>query len=144
MWTKAAYRGTDNKGRGFVLTADKAVQATATVPVVRMDGLSASLDLSEGPAKLTAPGGDYDFKAEQVAIRGPVLFSAADGYRMMMEGVAVNLHTRTATGAGGVRGEVPTGTFSANSVTANLGERTIVLEGNARLQMVPGKLRIPK
>lgn len=141
---KATYRGTDDKGRNFVLTAQRAAQGSATVPVVRMDGLSAQLDLTDGPASLTAPGGDYDFKSEQVAIRGPVLFSAADGYRMMMEGVAVNLHTRTATGSGGVRGAVPTGTFSANSVTADLGERTIVLEGNARLQMVPGKLRIPK
>ena len=40
-------------------------------------------------------------------------------------------------------GAVPTGTFSADRIVADLGERTVTLEGNARLRMTPGKLRMP-
>ncbi len=47
------------------------------------------------------------------------------------------------TGAGGVTGAIPAGTFSANRIVADLGERTVALEGNARLLMAPGKLRMP-
>jgi len=45
---------------------------------------------------------------------------------------------------GGVEGAVTTGTFKADSMKADLENRTVTLEGNARLQMTPGKLRIPK
>jgi lipopolysaccharide export system protein LptC len=35
---------------------------------------------------------------------------------------------------------VPAGTFSADSIHANLDARTVSLQGHARLRMVPGKL----
>ena len=47
-------------------------------------------------------------------------------------------------GSGGVNGTVPTGTFRADSMKADLESRTVTLEGNARLHMTPGKMRIPK
>ena len=40
----------------------------------------------------------------------------------------------------GVSGSVPAGTFSANSLKVDLEARTITLDGNARLRMVPGAL----
>jgi lipopolysaccharide export system protein LptC len=43
----------------------------------------------------------------------------------------------------GVSGEVPAGTFSADTIRADLGARTLTLDGNARLTMIPGKLRMP-
>ena len=46
-------------------------------------------------------------------------------------------------GSGGVSGAIPAGTFSANSLHADLNARTISLDGNARLHMIPGKLRMP-
>ena len=46
--------------------------------------------------------------------------------------------------AGGVEGAVPTGTFRARTMKADLDERPVTLEGNARLRMTPGKLRIPQ
>jgi lipopolysaccharide export system protein LptC len=43
-----------------------------------------------------------------------------------------------------VTGTVPAGTFSASRISADLGERTVTLEGNARLRMIPGQMRMPK
>jgi lipopolysaccharide export system protein LptC len=140
----ASYRGADGRGRPFVVTAGSAVQRTATVPVVQMDRLVAQLGMNEGPAEIRAPEGAYDYNAEKIAVNGPVDFSAADGYRMQTRNVAIDINARTAVGSGGVSGTVPTGTFRADRIVADLEGRTVKLEGNARLRMTPGKLRIPK
>ncbi|HKX77757.1 MAG TPA: LPS export ABC transporter periplasmic protein LptC [Novosphingobium sp.] len=140
----ATYRGSDSRGRAFSLTAGSAVQTTVRQPIVQMEKLAAKMQLSEGPADLWAPEGFYNFRTEKVAVAGPVNFRAADGYRMVTRNVAIDLKSQRAVGSGGVAGAVPTGTFRARSISADLEDRTIVLEGNARLRMTPGKLRIPQ
>jgi len=142
--SKAMYRGQDNEGRPFSLTAGKAVQASPATPEVEMQNLVAKMLLSDGPAKITAPTGSYNFDTGKVNVPGPVNFTAADGYRMVTNGVGIDLRTRQVAGSDGVQGSVPTGTFSADRIAADLGERTITLDGNARLRMVPGKLRMPQ
>ena len=106
--------------------------------------IEAQLDMAEGPARIEAPSGSYNYRTEQIDVAGPIAFTAADGYRMTTSTVRIDLDSQAAVGSGGVAGEVPTGNFSADSIVANLRERTVRLEGNARLRMVPGKLRVPK
>lgn len=139
----AMYRGQDDKGRPFSLIAGEALQQSVTVPVVRLSNLSARMLLSEGPALLTASGGSYNIDTERVAVDGVVRFSAADGYRMTASGVSIDMPTRKVIGAGRVEGAIPAGTFSADRIEADLNARTISLDGNARLHMAPGKLRMP-
>jgi lipopolysaccharide export system protein LptC len=62
---------------------------------------------------------------------------------MTANGVSVDLKARMMRGDAGVSGEVPAGTFSARSIRADLGARALVLDGDARLTMIPGKLRMP-
>lgn len=139
----AMYRGVDNDGRPFSLSAGDAVQTSNRVPVVEMHDLVARMVLPEGPAVLSAPAGSYDIEAEQVAIPGTVQFTATNGYRLIAQNVSVNLPGRTLEGRGGVEGTIPAGTFSADRFFANLPARTLALEGNARLRMVPGQLQMP-
>jgi lipopolysaccharide export system protein LptC len=139
----AMYRGRDNQGRPFSLLAGEAVQRSSTEGLVRMQDLVAQLLLTEGPARLTAEGGVYDIDAETVTVDGPVRLTASDGYAMVARGVSVDLKARTMQGDAGVSGEVPAGTFSANTMRADLSARTITLEGAARLTMIPGQLRMP-
>ncbi len=139
----AMYRGEDSEGRPFTVTAGNAVQVSAADPVVRMQNLVARIKLADGPAQLAAAGGIYDYSKELVTVQGPVTFTAADGYRMTTQNVAIDLKARIATGGGGVTGAIPAGTFSADRIIANLGERTVTLDGHARLLMQPGKLRMP-
>ena len=140
----AVYRGEDNRGRPFSLSAGQAVQRTASEPVVRMRDLVARILLSQGPAVLEADAGRYDFEAETVAVDGKVTFAAADGYRMTARGVSIDLKDRALVGSGCVEGAVPAGTFSANAIHADLQARTVALVGNARLRMTPGKLQVPR
>lgn len=139
----AMYRGVDSEGRPFTVTAGSAVQASAREPVVKMEQLAARIRMADGPAELTAASGIYDYDRERVAVPGAVTFTAADGYRLSAGNVEIDLKTRRVTGAGGVTGAIPAGTFSAGRIVADLGERTVALEGNARLLMAPGKLRMP-
>ena len=139
----AMYRGRDNQGRPFSLTAGEAVQRSSAEGKVRMHDLMAQLLLQDGPAQLLAEGGVYDLNDDVVAVDGDLKVRTADGYSMTASGVAFDLETRTMIGEGGVEGAVPAGTFSADSMRADLDTRTITLEGNARLQMVPGKLEMP-
>lgn len=141
---QAMYRGQDNLGRAFSLTAGNAVQESARNPVVDMDDLLAKILLQDGPAQISAPDGHYNFDTGQIRVDGPVNFTAADGYRMVTNNVGIDLSTRKVLGSGGVSGTIPAGTFTANRIRADLGERTVTLEGNARLRMVPGQLRMPK
>lgn len=139
----AMYRGRDNQGRPFSLLAGEAVQRSSTEGLVRMQDLVAQLLLAEGPARLSAEGGTYDIDAETVTVDGPVRLTASDGYAMTARGVSVDLKAREMRGDAGVEGEVPAGTFSADTLRADLAARTITLEGNARLTMIPGQLRMP-
>jgi lipopolysaccharide export system protein LptC len=141
---KAMYRGSDNDGRPFSVLAGKAVQQTRDVQEIEMDDLTARLLLADGPARLMAPQGVYDFGAERVRVPGAVTFEAADGYRMVARDVAVDLNERTLVGQGRVEGAIPAGTFSADRLEVDLQERTISLIGDARLRMSPGELRLPR
>lgn len=140
----AAYRGKDAKGRPFLVTAGSAVQASVQTPVVEMQELLARLSLTDGPAEIEAPKGHYNYRTEKLAIDGPVNFRAQDGYRMATRNVDIDLVSRRAVGTGGVEGTVPAGTFSADRLVADLEERTVTLEGKARMRMTPGELRIPR
>ena len=139
----ALYRGQDEQGRPFSLTAGEAVQKSSVEGIVRMDDLVARLLMKEGPARVEAPGGQYDINEEVVAVNGTMRMEAADGYSMRASGVSLDLKDKTLEGAGGVEGAIPAGTFRANRLDADLDERRITLTGNARLRMEPGKLRMP-
>jgi lipopolysaccharide export system protein LptC len=139
----AMYRGEDERGRPFSLSAGEAVQASVLVPEVRLEDLTARMLFADGPAVLNAPSGRYNIEAQRVAIDGEVKFASADGYRLAARGVAIDLPGRSLSGTGGVAGSLPAGTFRADGMAADLDTRTVTLEGNARLRMVPGRLRMP-
>ena len=140
---EAVYKGADNKGRPFALSAGDAVQTSASEPVVKLRDLTARLQMDQGPAVLTAPAGRYDIPSQLVSIDGDLTFAAADGYRMTARGVSLDLPGKRVVGAGGVAGAVPAGTFSADSMAGDLNSRVVTLAGHARLRMVPGKMKMP-
>lgn len=141
--TSATYRGTDDKGRPFELNAGQAVQHSSLVPIVEMRGLQASLAMESGPARVEAPSARYDLNRERMQVAGPVQFSENGGYSMRTSSVEIDLKTRRATANGGVTGTVPAGTFSADHMALDISDRTVVLQGRARLRMTPGKMKAP-
>ena len=139
----AMYRGSDDEGRPFSLVAGEAVQRSNRVPLVEMEELTARIVLSGGPAALTAGAGTYGIDNGHVAVPDVLQFEAADGYRLAARNVVADLPGRTLFSDGRVEGMIPAGTFSADSLRADLDARTLSLIGNARMRMTPGLLRLP-
>lgn len=142
--TGATYRGTDDKGRAFALSAGQAVQHSAQVPVIVMRHLQANLAMDSGSARVLANTARYDMAKERMDVAGPVRFSRSDGYTMTTSGLQIDLKTQTATGSAGVTGAVPAGTFTADRMNMNLPERRIVLQGRARLRMNGSRVVAPR
>ena len=139
----AMYRGEDDKGRPFSLTAGSAVQKSAQTPVVTMRDLVARILLSQGPAVLNAGSGAWDMDRQKVSVFGPVVFAASDGYRMTANDVDIDIPSQRLVSRGRVEGSVPAGTFSADRIVTDLDARTVMLDGHARLRMTPGRMKMP-
>jgi lipopolysaccharide export system protein LptC len=137
----ARYVGADNKGQPFQITAQRAVQRSSDTPVVDITGMFARLALAHGPLMIAANNGRYNIDTQQVAINGPVRVAGPDGYRLATKDVQVNLKTRKLASGGPVAGEMRLGQFEAGQLHADLGERTVVLDGGARLKIVQGAVR---
>lgn len=137
----ATYRGEDSKGRPFEIKAGSAVQKTSQDPVVKLNDLMARIQMEDGPATLSADAGRYDMDREVVQVDGPLIFQTADGYRVEANNVAVGLKSRQLASGGAVQGQLPLGTFSAGRIRADLSQRTVTLEGRARLHIVQGGAR---
>lgn len=140
--TEAIYRGEDSQGRPFSLKAGSAVQKSSRDPVVELKDLSARILLSEGPAQIRANTGSYDMDREAVRVPGPIQAETSDGYRLSTKNVTVDMKERTLVSDDPVDGRTNVGTFRADSLRADLKERTVTLEGNAQLRIQQNGLRI--
>jgi len=138
---QAKYVGTDNKGQRFDITAQRALQRSSDVPLVDIWGMFARLRLDRGPLLIAADKGQYNLDTQRVAINGPVKVAGPDGYRLATRDVMVDLKQRQLASAGPVAGEMRLGQFEAGQLKANLDERTVVLDGGARLKIVQGAVR---
>lgn len=137
----ARYTGTDNQGRQFVMIAQSAVQRSSDTPLVELSGLLAQLGLTEGPLRIAADRGHYNIDTQKVAIDGPVRVAGPGGYQLATRDVVVDLKQRRLASSGPVSGRMRLGQFEARQVRADLGERTVVLDGGARLKIVQGAVR---
>lgn len=137
----AQYRGQDGKGQPFTLTANNAVQKSSAEPIVRIQGLAARIQLDDGPATLVSPGGRYDMATEQVQVAGPIDVRGPRGYTLQTDAATVDLKNRTMASDSAVTGTVSQGVFSGDRMRADLGNRTVTLDGHAHLRIVPHRAR---
>jgi lipopolysaccharide export system protein LptC len=142
--SQALYRGEDQKGQPFSLTALSAVQQTSADPVMKLDTLAAKIALQSGPATIVAPTGTYNMNNQQVGLNGPVTFRSADGYRLDTHDVDLDMQTRKLASRNPVTGTMPLGNFSADRMQADLDSHVVVLNGHARLHITQRNGTSPK
>jgi lipopolysaccharide export system protein LptC len=129
------YRGTDSKGRAFVLQAARAVQKSSKDPTLVLEKLKATLQMEDGNALLTADIGSFDLKKERLTVSGVITLQRTDGYRFIAQDVLVDLNSRTAWSNKAVEGDGPFGTFRAGSFKLNLDETSLVFGNRASLRI---------
>src|SRR4051794_18144631 len=137
----ARYDGSDNKGQKFEIAANNAIQRSSDVPIVDIQGMFARLAMEQGPLLIGANNARYNLDTQKVAIDGPVRVSGADGYRLATRDVLVDLKQRKLASSGPVTGAMRLGRFRAGQQRADLGTRTGVRDGGARLKIVQGAVR---
>jgi len=137
----ARYSGIDDKGQQFTLRANRAIQQSSDVPLVDIDVLFARFGLTNGPVVLAANKGRYDIDNHRIDIVGPIAVVGPDNFRIRTSDVAVDMKSRHLESRGPVQGSMRLGTFEAGHLEADLGERTVSLEGGARLKIVQGAVR---
>lgn len=131
----AVYRGEDSRGRPFTVSAGSAVQKSAQVQKVDLGEITAGILLKDGPATLKTAGATFDLDRNAMVVPGRLDFGTSDGYRIATSGVELDLKNQIVAGSGGVSGSAPSGTFSADRMRIDLENRTIALDGRARLTM---------
>jgi len=132
------YSGVDSKGRPFVLTTTSAVQRTSKVPIVDIEGMSAQIQLDDGPAQLKADKGRYNLDSQKVDVAGPVVFTGPRGYRLATHDVTADLGEQTLSSQTPVDGTMPLGDFTAGQLKADLPARRVILTGRPHLHIVQG------
>ena len=137
----ARYAGEDDRGNKFVITADRAIQQRSDVPVVMIQGMRAQLALAQGPLQIVAANGNYDLDTQRVEVAGPVRVAGGDGYRLATSNVAVDMKQRQLASQGRVTGSMRLGQFEAGQMRADLGSRTVTMEGGVRLKIRQGAVR---
>ena len=137
----ARYTGTDDRGQQFVITAQRAIQPSSDTPIVAINGMAGRLVTANGPVLIAANDGRYNLDTQAMAIPGPVRVQAPDGYHLQTSNVGVSLKTRQLASGGPVSGTMTLGQFEAGRLRADLGARTVVLDGGARLKIVQGAVR---
>lgn len=133
--TEALYRGEDSRGRPFSLRAGSALQKSSRDPIVQLNDLEARLQMDSGGALVTAQKGFYDMGSEKVTVDGPIRFESENGYRLVTRDVDIQLADRTLRSRGAVEGRMPTGTFSADHLSADLEKHIVSLDGRATLRI---------
>jgi lipopolysaccharide export system protein LptC len=169
--TEALYRGEDNKNRPFSIQAGSAVQKSSAEPIIRMQDLKGHIMLDDGPASVVAANGLYDLAAETIRVPGPISVKSGNGYSVVANNVQLGLKDQVMRSLGPlsfndgagfslvannviadlrskqirsqnrVSGQTSVGTFSANSMSADLKTRIVRLTGNAQLRINQNQLR---
>jgi len=138
---QARYTGTDDKGQQFTILANRAVQPSSDTPLVDINGMFARLNLQQGPMVIAANLGRYNLDTQQVDVVGLINVTGADGFHLATQDVTVDLKHRQLASHGPAEGQMRLGQFQAKQIRADLGARTVVLDGGARLKIVQGAVR---
>src|SRR3546814_19906354 len=94
--------------------------------VCSSDLLAAGIQLSDGPAKIAAPGGRYNMDSEKVALDGPITVRTASGYALDTKDATVDLQARTMASDGGVSDRKSVVSGKSVSVRVDTGGRRII------------------
>lgn len=130
------YEGVDEKGRAYVVTAERAVRAVEAPDTVVFDNPAAEVELAD-KSHLSAKGkvGAFDRKLETLVFTSGVTLVHDGGYTVQLADLTIDLKRRGAQTSHPVHGEGPRGTLEAKGMTVSPGGDRIVFTGPALLTL---------
>ncbi len=132
------YRGVDDEGRPFVLSAERARQEHPDAPEVRLENLTLDFAMKDGrTASLNAPSARWRSGEDLVLLEEGLEGRTSDGYVLHAANGEVDLVARRLVLRGGVTGSGPLGRFEAGSGRFEMEERRLLLFGPVRFRILP-------
>ncbi len=131
------YRGVDDRGRPFLISAARALQATVDAPDVVLEDLNLSLVMADGrTVSLRAPHARY-FPEQDHVVLTRLEGRSSDGYVFRSADGTLAIKERRLSLAGPVTGAGPLGRFTARGAVYNAESRRLVLQGPVMLTITP-------
>lgn len=128
--------GTDEKGNPFVITADRAVQDARNPHRARLVNIQADMTLhGQQWVNATAAKGAFDMDAGTLALSGGISIFSDSGYELHTSRGHIDLKIGRFVGPEMVRGQGPSGTFSADRFEIDHATQKIHLLGDVHMTM---------
>ena len=132
------YVGKDAFDRVFTISAASGLQDTPDDPRIRLEKISASLELEENVRVLaTSRSGTYFVDQGYLELGGDVVLETTDGYRFTGGTARFDLSKHTASSEEEISGYGPLGRFRAGRFEIRINEKSTIFEGGVRMQLDP-------
>jgi lipopolysaccharide export system protein LptC len=103
--------------RAYELTAETAVQDIARPDVVELHNLRAKMELQDSDVVVvTAKGGTYNTKGDNVVLREHIVVTSANGYNAKLREAVIDMKKGNMSSGAPVEIKLPTGILTANTM----------------------------
>ncbi|MDE1152853.1 MAG: LPS export ABC transporter periplasmic protein LptC [Micavibrio sp.] len=141
----ARYEGTDDAGRKYVVTADKAVRDMTTLQAVRMTNPKGEIALdANGWLKVAAKDGLYDNGAGALQLTNGVKITHSSGYEMSLQNVDIDMQNQHAISRNPVTVTGPSGDIAAQGLEVTDDGNLVIFAGPAKMTLRNLKAPAPK
>jgi len=132
----ARYEGTDDAGRKYVVTADKAIRDMTAEKAVRMTNPKGQLALDDnGWLRVESTDGLYDNVAGTMQLTGGVKVTHSSGYIMNLQNIDIHLEDRHAVSRLPVTVTGPSGDIAAQGMEVTDGGNLVIFTGPAKMTL---------
>lgn len=135
------YTGTDRRNRMFEVKAAAGRQDSPTAPTISLDEIAAAMEVEPGnTARVMADNGIYETATARLLIDGGVNLTTDNGYSLTLADVEVLLKEKLAESKGGVTGDTPLGSISADRMRLDIKQSVGTFDGHVRIRIVPNRV----
>lgn len=130
--------GIDSKGRPYELIARRAVQSVMGDEGIELDGVDATIAISDdATARIQASGGYYLPDEEVLRLDGGIGVETSDGISVDLSKARIDVRSGALSGSGPVRITTPRQTIESGSIEVTEGGRRVSFGGRVKLQLKP-------
>ena len=129
-----------DSGSGYQLVANNAFLSLNTRSL-KSDEISGILPLNGVQALVKANNSQFDYDSQVIDIPGAMAFDSGQGYSLVVSNAKVWLKERRLQSTGPVTGSTNIGTFRANTLSADMNSRIVILKGRAQLRIDQNVIR---
>lgn len=133
------YEGTDDQGRPYTVTADKATRAVETPDKVLFENPAADITLADKSwIAVKGKTGSLDHKTDILRLNDDVTIFHDGGYEMHLRDIELNLKDKSAQTAQPVKAQGPVGTIAAQGMTVKDTGNKVIFAGPAVVTFFKG------